>query len=228
MTMDRYLMTAYDVHRCVWRSWEYKWWLMFRFHTGDYATITSSGCSKWKLISGIINHGTLQTCQLHMPSILQLWYHCLLTPDYWRNICSIDLYDMRTQFLFYIVSLWISTGRFYHSRFLTGKVNITLASSPIKQTCSLWVNRRQWIRTQNISTTRQKACEYPLGNTLSDKFRNSMIMSSNGNIFRVTGPLSAEFTDHRWIPLQRPVTGEFPLTNASDAEFWCFLCLNKR
>ena len=37
--------------------------------------------------------------------------------------------------------------------------------------------------------------------------------SSNGNIFRVTGPLCGEFTCHRWIPP----------TNASDMELWCFL-----
>ena len=34
--------------------------------------------------------------------------------------------------------------------------------------------------------------------------------SSNGDIFRVTGPLCGEFTGHRWIPL----------TKASDAELW--------
>ena len=33
--------------------------------------------------------------------------------------------------------------------------------------------------------------------------------SSNGNIFRVTGPLWGEFTGHRWIPTQRPVTRSF-------------------
>ena len=37
--------------------------------------------------------------------------------------------------------------------------------------------------------------------------------SSNGNIFRATGPLCGDFTGHRWIPL----------TKATDAEFWCFL-----
>ena len=37
--------------------------------------------------------------------------------------------------------------------------------------------------------------------------------SSNGNIFRVTGPLWGESTGHRWIPL----------TKASNAERWCFL-----
>ena len=42
---------------------------------------------------------------------------------------------------------------------------------------------------------------------------SSMMTSSNGNIFRVTGHLCGEFTGHRWIPR----------TKASDAELWCFL-----
>ena len=41
----------------------------------------------------------------------------------------------------------------------------------------------------------------------------NMMTSSNGNIFRVTGPLCGEFTGPRWIPR----------TKASDAELWCFL-----
>ena len=41
----------------------------------------------------------------------------------------------------------------------------------------------------------------------------SMMTSSSGNIFRVTGRLCGESTGHRWIPL----------TKASDAELWCFL-----
>ena len=39
-----------------------------------------------------------------------------------------------------------------------------------------------------------------------------MMMSSNGNSFRVSGPLCGEFTGHRWIPL----------TKASKAELWFF------
>ena len=39
-----------------------------------------------------------------------------------------------------------------------------------------------------------------------------LMTSSNGNIFRVTGPLCGEFTGHRWIPC----------TNISDAELWFF------
>ena len=38
-----------------------------------------------------------------------------------------------------------------------------------------------------------------------------VMTSSNGNIFRVTGPLCGEFTGQRWIPR----------TKASDAELWC-------
>ena len=40
-----------------------------------------------------------------------------------------------------------------------------------------------------------------------------MMTSSNGNIFRVTGPLCGEFNGQRWIPR----------TKASDAKLWCFL-----
>ena len=41
----------------------------------------------------------------------------------------------------------------------------------------------------------------------------SMMTSSNGNFFRVTGHLCGEFAGLRWIPR----------TKASDAELWCFL-----
>ena len=42
---------------------------------------------------------------------------------------------------------------------------------------------------------------------------DSMMTSSNGNIFRVTGHLCGKFTGPRWISR----------TKASDAELWCFL-----
>ena len=41
----------------------------------------------------------------------------------------------------------------------------------------------------------------------------AMMTSSNGNIFRITGPLRGEFTGLRWIPH----------TKASDKELWCIL-----
>ena len=45
------------------------------------------------------------------------------------------------------------------------------------------------------------------------KYLQIMMTSSNGSIFRVTGPLCGEFTGPRWIPL----------TKASNTELWCFL-----
>ena len=45
------------------------------------------------------------------------------------------------------------------------------------------------------------------------RFHSSMMTSSNGNIFGVTGPLCGEFTVDRWIPH----------TKDSDAELWSFL-----
>ena len=47
----------------------------------------------------------------------------------------------------------------------------------------------------------------------ASKIKHLIMASSNGSIFRVTGPLCGEFTGHRWIPLPK----------ASDAELWCFL-----
>ena len=50
-------------------------------------------------------------------------------------------------------------------------------------------------------------------NGLKVATKYSMMTSSNGNIFRFTGPLWGEFTGHRWIPL----------TKASDVGLWGFL-----
>ena len=49
---------------------------------------------------------------------------------------------------------------------------------------------------------------------------HGMMTSSNGNIFRITGHLCGEFTGHRWILTQRPVTRSF--------DVFFRLCLNKQ
>ena len=48
---------------------------------------------------------------------------------------------------------------------------------------------------------------------IAQKCWKYIMMSSNGNIFCVTGPLWGETTSDWWIPL----------TKAIDAEHWCFL-----
>ena len=52
------------------------------------------------------------------------------------------------------------------------------------------------------------------------QFAPNMMTSSNGNIFRVTGPLCGEFTGPGEFPAQRPVTRSF--------DVFFDLCLNKR
>ena len=61
-------------------------------------------------------------------------------------------------------------------------------------------------------TDMQEAIQYVI-ESIEEGHRHHMMTSSNGNIFRVTGPLCGEFTGPRRIPL----------TKASDAELWCFL-----
>ena len=51
-------------------------------------------------------------------------------------------------------------------------------------------------------------------NSIKQNIREHTLMtSSNGSIFRVTGPLGGKLTGHRWIPLKK----------ANVAELWCFL-----
>ena len=53
----------------------------------------------------------------------------------------------------------------------------------------------------NIDTARYK---FKVARSLWNPTISGLIMtSSNGNIFRVTGPLCGEFTGHRWIPLTK-------------------------
>ena len=52
-----------------------------------------------------------------------------------------------------------------------------------------------------------------LHRSVTSEYVLDMMMSSNGNIFRVIDPLCGEFTGHRWITP----------TKASVAEFWYFL-----
>ena len=51
-----------------------------------------------------------------------------------------------------------------------------------------------------------KPCAYLIGWTIMT------MTSSNGNIFCVTGHLCREFTGHRWIPSQRPLTRSFDVS----------------
>ena len=71
-----------------------------------------------------------------------------------------------------------------------------------------------WRYCNNVTGTITKmACTISVKNTTATC---EVLRPSNGNIFRVTGPLCGEFTRHWWIPH----------TKASDAELWCFFYLH--
>ena len=110
--------------------------------------------------------------------------------------------------------------------------NLTIAPVPAKQPWWIWRNTSfEFIKNDCITTTKQSTtnpCAYFLGYTVPIRFvlccvllwfgtarlwKYTMMTSSNGNIFRIIGPLCGEFTGHRWIPL----------TKTSDAELWCLL-----
>ena len=69
------------------------------------------------------------------------------------------------------------------------------------------LRKSSWLN-HNLTRTTQFCMLLP-----DSRHTTIMMTSSNGNIFRVTGPLCGEFTGYRWNPR----------TKASDAELWCFL-----
>ena len=82
------------------------------------------------------------------------------------------------------------------------------------------IHRAAWSQLKTFPTILTKISQKTLSFTLDGLPYNTdtiyliyMMTSSNGNIFRVTGPLCGEFTGQRWIPR----------TKASNAELWCFL-----
>ena len=96
--------------------------------------------------------------------------------------------------------------------------------------CSLWSARTNgWAKNRDACDLRRHRTHYDITVMISmiidgsvglcagiwwaEKWVPVMVTSSNGNIFRVTGPLWGEFTGHWWIPL----------TKANDAGLWSFL-----
>ena len=75
---------------------------------------------------------------------------------------------------------------------------------------NMYLHRKKWINfnvTETSTLNLPGITESPLG--LSHHTALSMMTSSNGNIFRVTGPLCGEFTGPGEFPTQRPVTRSF-------------------
>ena len=106
-------------------------------------------------------------------------------------------------------------------KILVIKMKINIDDKKIKW---LYIDRKGYLRhveviiwngiLLHLSNYNQFDMVYPMKCTCSCvRLPFIMMTSSNGNIFRVTGPLFGEFIGHRWISL----------TKASDAELWWFL-----
>ena len=69
--------------------------------------------------------------------------------------------------------------------------------------------RTQCVKPVNMASQSNTGCDICLLFPFSLTHRACMMTSSNGNIFRVTGPLCGEFTGPGEFPTQRPVTRSF-------------------
>ena len=91
------------------------------------------------------------------------------------------------------------------------KWTLVQAMAWCRQATSHYLSSQCWPRFMSPYDVTRTQCSSDV--TIILIFWPDMVTSSNGNIFRVTGPLCGEFTGNRWIPH----------TKASDAELWCFL-----
>ena len=126
-------------------------------------------------------------------------------------------------------SSWSSTDRqcsnyiWVITNLMRTKVRVIITVAPTKQNGmagDYYMNDigKRWLPCQQASPgsffiTVNRKCDNTMSYKVDEAIYISMMTSSNGNIFRVTGPLCGEFIGDRWIPR----------TKASDAELCCFL-----
>ena len=92
--------------------------------------------------------------------------------------------------------------------------SLSLDSHTIAIEVILKIKIHDWndITTPTQNTTKQ--CVYIMGNTVHMETASCMMTSSNGNIFRVTGPLCGD----------SPVTGAFPAQRPAKQSCDCLVC----
>ena len=113
-----------------------------------------------------------------------------------------------------LISIYMICRQRKTQSFNTWFISKTISSNYIIICTYIWVMKKliSWLGLVTLVLITGIAIRYPimLKSLLLSCF---MMTSSNGNIFRVTGPLCGEFTGRRWIPR----------TKAHDAELSCFL-----
>ena len=152
---------------------------------------------RYHLIPMILNNWRVGQWQLSW-SIAQSWNHC-------KFRCLVWLVCKRNNYI-----LWWCTSSFLlrlkKIQWYTIVQELWLVFALVG-VCSIMVPD-YWCR---FSSTMNNVGTYihTQQNKAQQNHVHLIMTSSNGNIFRVTGPLCG----HRWIPR----------TKASDAELWCFL-----
>ena len=96
---------------------------------------------------------------------------------------------------------WVLVDEIYVIKWiLLNKYSLLAITFFLKFVSVIWLSKRQKAHFSVLIYTRNRCAQ-----RLRPLIRN-MMTSTNGNIFRATGPLCGEFTGHRWIPRQRPGT----------------------
>ena len=169
----------------------------------------------WYLYSSICGHGIYIHPSVAMVSIfinLWPWYLC-------SSICGHGIYIHPSVATVSPLIKWLVayTPTVYHHLPLIHNSIIPHQSFAIHTpTIQATLHRVSMAHSYNhlVSIT---CCKHPISHVIGHWDHHGIITrpafiimtSSNGNIFCVTGPLCGEYTDHRWIPLKRPVTRSF-------------------
>ena len=99
--------------------------------------------------------------------------------------------------------------------FFSSDLSILRSNAIVDQLWQGVTNTNSWFHIQLLThwSLKHNKFSYLVQISVLLAYMGSMIASSNGNIFRVTGPLDVETTDHRWIPF----------TKANDVELCSFV-----
>ena len=108
-----------------------------------------------------------------------------------------------TAYCFIIVRRLIKEVRYISQALLSFDEHALLCKEPGQETLDWWARGSltllsAWV----LYSVLPSFCSW-------DKDKNGLMTSSNGNIFRVSGPLCGEFTGPGEFPTQRPVTRSF-------------------
>ena len=203
-----------DSNRRFFDSYDHEIWWMTSQKIGHLFCTMPSFVHHFKAIGAVKLE--LQSRNAHFGSKLAIFVPCDL--KFWW----LTLKNNRAPILYYIKPCasfpshqWIQTGVTVWKSSIWVKIYDFLSHVTLKFDRWPWKTKGcLFFATSSFAhhfvAIREFKLELQSGNV---QFGSSMMTWSNGNIFRVTGPLWGEFTSH-WL---------IPLTKTRKSELWCFL-----